>query len=311
MKCYLCNKSNLNVIRRKLRYNIRRNVLKCKNCGLIYLEPKNGNLQDYYSGEYRKKYKPVIGKALTSKENFDICLPLQRARIDEIKHILNKNMRVLDVGCSSGFFLYSLKDYVMECIGIEFNKEDANFVSNELRIKTYRERIENTDIPLHYFDLITFFHSLEHMDDPVGTLTTIRRYLKPSGYVCIEVPNIQDALLSVYNIKPYTDFWFREPHIFYFSPKTLLMTTKKSGFEGKLKSIMAYNFINHMNWVLTGKPQKSLSIGMSKPKLADLDDSIVGRKLNDWILRVDKEYKDILNKYNAGDSIMFIGKAKK
>ena len=313
MKCYLCGSSRLIVARTKLRHDIRRNVLKCEDCGIVYLEPKKEALADFYAEDYRKLYTPVIGEVLNSREIFEMYLPYQHSRIDEIKDRLTPDMKVLDVGCSAGHFLYVLKDYVQECIGIEFNKENAEFVNRELGIKTYTEPIEETGLSPDYFDLITAFQVLEHIDDPIQLLTTLRQYLKPDGYLYLEVPNINDALISVYNTEPYGDFWYREPHIFYYSPKTLLMLLERSGFEGDISTIQRYNFINQLNWILTGKPQESADIGMSDPILvsSDLVDASIKAEFNQWVRRIDEEYKQILKKYDLGESIIFIGKRKK
>lgn len=310
MNCYLCNIDSLKLIRTKLRHGISRRVLECQNCGIIYLEPKEIIAKDYYEHTYRKFYTPVIGKVLSSRETFEIYLPYQQRRIEELKHILNPRMKALDVGCSAGHFLFALKDYVQECIGIEFNNEDAKFVNKKLGIKTYTTPIQNTDIPFEYFDLITAFQVLEHIDDPIKVLSILYKYLKPEGYIYIEVPNIQDALISLYHIKSYADFWFREPHIFYYSPKTLSMVLERSGFSGNTKTIQNYNFINQINWILTGRPQKSADIGMSIPRLINSDsvDKTIKEKFNRWIKRVDEEYKQLLNRYDLGDSILFIGK---
>lgn len=197
--CYLCGKKELKVLRTKLRYDIERNVLECHSCGIIYLEPKPIP-KDYYEHEYRKLYTPVLGKKLSAKQIFGIFLPYQKARIDEIKHILNPEMRILDMGCSAGHFLYALKNHVKECTGIEFNKEEAKFASEIPGLKIYTYPIEETDIPFEYFDLITVFQVLEHIDDPIKFLKTIHKYLKPEGSLVVEVPNIQDALISLYII---------------------------------------------------------------------------------------------------------------
>ncbi|MFA5779072.1 MAG: class I SAM-dependent methyltransferase [Elusimicrobiota bacterium] len=305
--CYLCGTKKLSVIHNKLRHNIKRNVLKCEKCGIVYLEPVRQNLKDYYTGEYRKLYTPVIGRSLNSKELFDICLPYQKNRIDELKHALGPQKKLLDVGCASGAFLHAVKSHVMECVGIEFNSANARFVEEVLGIKVYTKHIEYVDLPHESFDIITAFQVLEHIEDPVKFLVGINNLLKPGGIICIEVPNVQDVLLSVYNVKPYADFWFREPHIFNYSPKTLTMVLKKSGFVGKTKTIQLYNLINHLNWMLKGEPQQSMDIGMSKPVLAPSHNAIAD-ELNRWIAKVDREYKNILNKHELGESILFIGK---
>jgi len=312
LNCYLCRGTELKVIKTKLRHNIKRNVFKCKSCGLVFLEPKELDFKDYYNKEYRKLYTPVIGKALSSKQVFDIYLPFQQKRIDEIKEILNKGMRVLEIGCSAGFFLYALKNHVKECVGIEFNKEDAKFVNEELGIKVYTESIENTGIPQNYFDIVIMHFVLEHLNDPIKFLKTISKYLKDSGYIYIKVPNIQDSLLSVYHVKAYSDFWFREPHIYYFSSKTLLKVVGEAGFTGDIKTVQEYNFINQLNWILTGKPQRSADIGMSEPVLVTSDSAPpIKKDFNEWMQKVNKEYIKLLNKHDIGESILFIGKKRR
>ena len=314
MNCYLCNSSKVNTVRTRLRHDVCRNVLECEDCGLNYLEPgKDTGLKDYYGKEYRKLYTPVVGEVLNSREIFDIYLPFQQSRVDEIDHLLKPDVRVLDIGCSAGHFLYTLKDRVKECVGIEFDGSAADFVNRELGIKTYTEPIEDTDIQPEFFDLITAFHVLEHIDDPLSFLTSLSGYLKPGGFLCIEVPNIQDSLISVYDIDSYKDFWFREPHVFNYSSKTLEMMLQKAGFTGKLKTIQTYNFINQMNWILTGKPQKGADIGMAPPELVSNGraDTVIAEEFNDWVRKIDIEYKELLQKYDRGDCILFTGRKEK
>jgi len=309
-ECYLCGESNIEVIRTKLRYNIRRNVLKCKDCGLVFLEKEERNLRDYYEKDYRKLYSPVIGKEVSPSERFDIHLPFQQSRIEDIRPYLKPNMKALDIGCSSGYFLYALKDFVQECIGIELNKSDVEFVRRKCGVKIYDCPLEETDIPLEYFDIVFMFDVLEHIENPIQFLKTVRKYIKPKGYIYIEVDNINDSLISIYGIKEYADFYYREPHLFYFSPETLKMVVGRSGFAGETKTMQQYNFINQINWILTGRPQSTLSEGMSVPVLVtsnQVSDEIRST-FSKWIKKVDSEYKELLNRYNIGDVIVFRGR---
>jgi SAM-dependent methyltransferase len=164
-------------------------------------------------------------------------------------------------------------------------------------------------LPQGYFDIITAFQVLEHVGDPLDFLKGVHKLLKPGGIICIEVPNVQDALLSVYGVKQYANFWYREPHVFNYSPRTLAMILRKAGFAGKTKTIQSYNFLNHINWVLKGEPQQSMDIGTSKPVLVSAH-SAVADEINRWMEKVDREYKTILNKHGVGESILFIGKKR-
>ncbi|MFX1383815.1 MAG: class I SAM-dependent methyltransferase [Promethearchaeota archaeon] len=310
MKCYLCGKQQLNVIRYRVRHDISRKVIECQNCGLNYLFPKKENLKEFYRKNYREKYTPKINGIVDCRTMFNIYLPFQQYRLNELKDILNSDMKILDVGCSTGHLLYTLKDYVQECVGIEYNIQDAAFTEKELGFKTYTTSIKETDLPLEYFDLITICQVLEHLQDPIEFVKIYRDYLKDDGYIFVEVPNVRDILLSGYNVQSYHDFWYREPHLFNFSPKTLKICLEKAGFKGEIKGAQRYNFLNHLNWIFLKKPQKNAEIGMSKPVLitnSSINENIK-KEINDWFVKVDEDYKNLLVKLKLSDSIIFIGK---
>ncbi len=310
MQCYLCGHAKSRVVSEKLRYGEPRKVLQCERCGLVVLEPQTESPQEYYREDYRKVYTPIVGEQVTSRQIFDMYLPFQQRRVEELRPFLNPTMRVLEVGCSAGHFLYAIKGFVKECVGIEFNENDARFVNQELGIKVHTSPIEETGLPEQHFDLIAVLQVLEHMEDPLGFLGTVSRYLKRGGYLCVEVPNVDEALLTVYDVPGYRTFYYKPPHIFYYSPKTLRMLLEKAGFRGEMKSVQRYNFVNHMNWVLTGKPQKRADVAMSTPVLvgADAASRAVKDELNQWFQRLDEEYKAILNKHQLGESVLFLGK---
>ncbi len=305
----MCEKERIKIIKNKVRYNIPRVVFECQNCGLNYLKPEEKDLGRYYTEDYRKKYSCIIGKQIKSKDNFNLLLPFQKGRLNQIKYLFNSKMNVLDVGSSTGHFLYSIKNLVKECIGIEYNIQEAEFCNKELGIKTYTTSIENTDIPLESFDIITIYQVLEHTSDPINFLKNYGKYLKKDGYIVIEVPNINDILISGYKVKSYIDFWYREPHLFNFSLSTLKLILEKSGFKGEFKGFQSYNFLNHLNWILTGKPQDSVKIGWSIPKLIknnEIDEKIKG-DINNMFKKVNEDYIKLLERHMVSESILFIG----
>jgi len=308
VNCYLCGEADPAVIRTKLRHDVRRNVLKCGRCGLAYLEPNDQDLQAFYADDYRSTYSPKPGHPLSSQEIFDTYLPFQQDRVDRILPRLNPLAVALEVGCSAGHFMHLLRPHVGECIGIEFNLNDAKFVNENLGIKTYSEPIEKTDIPHGSLDLLCAFHVMEHMEDPVGFLRSARPYLRKGSLLYVEVPNIDDALISLYGCEPFEDFWYREPHMFNFSPKTLEMTLGKAGFSGEIHTIQRYGFLNHVHWLQTGRGQPTVSVGMNQPVLVEKHkESLVAAEINGWMSRMDREYRALLNKHRIGDSMVFIG----
>ena len=158
--CYLCGKTDLTIVRKKLRHGIRRNVLKCLNCSLVFLEPKN-DFHAFYKKDYRRRHSPIIGRALTSRELFEFSLPLQKERLNFLKRILKSNFKVLDIGASAGHFLYAIKSRIKEGTGLELNSDNAKFIENELGFKVYQQPIEKAKLPKEYFDLVTAWQTFE------------------------------------------------------------------------------------------------------------------------------------------------------
>lgn len=309
MYCYLCRKNKIQVVRRKVRYGIRRNVLKCNSCGLVFLQPKRIIPDKFYNNDYRRYYTPLIGKSCNPKKIFDIYISLQRERIKRFRYLFGPKSRILEIGCSTGYFLYSLKRYVKECTGIEINVKEADFARKKCKIKIFSVPLEETGLPLEYFDVIFLFETLEHLSDPLKVLINARNYLKPNGHICIQVPNLNDALLSLYKIKSYEDFYYRQPHLFYFSSRTLLRLTKEAGFVGKITTFQQYNFMNHLNWVFIKKPMSSILEGVGRPVLINnisLNNKI-RQAFNNWIANVDRGYKSLLHRYVLTESIVFTG----
>lgn len=308
--CKICGSTRRAVIRDTLRHGIKRNVLLCGRCGFVFLEPKKKGATGYYSGrEYRKMYGPTLKKASTPKEIFDIYFPFQDRIIKEFKHVLRPGMNVLDVGCSTGHLLAALKGKVKERVGVELNRDEAAFVRKTQGIKVYSEPIETVDIKEGPFDLITSARVLEHVDDPLIFLRALGRHLKPGGFIYLDVPNLDDALLSIFAVEGYADRYFREPHLSYFSRTTLRRLLTKAGFAGTIKTVQRYNFENAMHWIDTGKPQPHFTIGNRVPEIAPAGGAHAKARaeLNSFIKHADLSYKRILQKHGLGEALIFLG----
>ncbi|OGY46925.1 MAG: hypothetical protein A3J62_02035 [Candidatus Buchananbacteria bacterium RIFCSPHIGHO2_02_FULL_38_8] len=309
MSCKICQSNKAKVIRNKLRYDVKRDVLKCEDCGFVYLADF-GKIDFYQGEEYRKNYGPNLNKISSCQEIFDTYLPFQAEMIKEIESALRPDSKVLDLGCSTGHFLAALKDKVGLRVGLELNQAQVLFIRERLDFKVYDQPIEAVEIVEGPFDVITSFQVLEHIKDPLKFLQAAAKNLKPGGYLYIEVPNLNDALLSVYKIKGYEDFYYREPHLSYFDERSFKKLLDQAGFEGEIKTVQRYNIFNHLNWLLTGQPQGEFSQGNNDPVLVQSHEvnEEVKDDLNKFIKSVNENYKELLNKHKLGENLSFLGK---
>lgn len=307
IRCILCNSSAKRTIRTKVRYGVKRKVFACKACGMVYLEPASGLRKYYTDTTYRKQYGPVLGKASNPQQVFDTYAPYQSLIIRELRGVLRKPMSVLDVGCSAGQFLHALKGRVKTRVGLELSSSDVAFIRKNLDFKVYNEPVETASIKEGPFDLVTALQVLEHVERPVEFLKALGAQLKPGGYLYLELPNIDDVLVSKYRVPGYLDFYYREPHLSYFSRKTLARALKEAGFKGEVKTVQRYSLFNHLHWLQTGQPQPNYQSGNETPRFAHGTDA-ASRAINTFMAGIDEQYKTLIAEKGLGESLSFLGK---
>lgn len=312
-QCALCNSLKHTVIRDTLRYGVKRKVLRCEDCGYVFLEEKNDSQEFYTTTEYRTNYGPDLKKVSNSEEIFKTYFPHQGPTIAEIKHLLTPTTSVLDVGCSTGQFLAALKGMVGIRVGLELSQDAVSYIRTHLDFPAYSELIQTVSITEGPFDLVTSLQTVEHVPNPIDFIRHLGRQLKPGGYVYIELPNLADPLISCYQIPGYADFYFREPHVSYFTKDTLRKAVEAAGFVGEIKTVQRYNLMNHLHWIMTGKPQDNFTMGNGTPAIVTVEnvDASLKSELNDFIAKADREYKKIIEKHGLGECLTFLGQLKK
>lgn len=312
MTCLLCNKKTNEIIAAKIRNGENRNVYYCKKCELGMLEGMKNEeeLKKFYGKKYRENFTPKINEKTNAEELFKTYSPFQEDRINLIKKYLNQDMRLLEIGCSAGMFLYQVKKYVKEVVGIDYDLNSAKFASDKCACPVFTEEIEKTGLEKKSFDVICVFQTLEHVSNPRDFLLNIVRYLKPGGIIYLEVPNLKDALVHAYNLPHHHSFYFHSAHLWYFTEKSLKKITQKANLKGKIYFSQDYNILNHMNWIINDFPQKSCIPGLSLPSFPIRKgiNTKTKKTLDDFIKDTDKRYKNMLARMGITSNISFIGK---
>ena len=106
------------------------------------------------------------------------------------------------------------------------------------------------------FDVITLFHVFEHLDSPLYWLDLFASMLSVDGRLFVEVPNANDALLSLYECDAFADFTYWSAHLYLYTKESLTMLINKSGwFEIEdAGQVQRYTLANHLYWLSKGKP---------------------------------------------------------
>jgi 2-polyprenyl-3-methyl-5-hydroxy-6-metoxy-1,4-benzoquinol methylase len=155
--------------------------------------------------------------------------------------------RVLELGCAEGVFAATVKERTgAEVWGIESNPQAAD------RARTVIDRVlvgnadqEISELPDAYFDAILCNDVLEHLVNPVATLTSLRNKLKPEGVVVASIPNIRyaPALSKVVFRRDFPqddEGIFDRTHLRFFTRKSIVRLFETAGFTmRRMKGINA------------------------------------------------------------------------
>jgi len=128
--------------------------------------------------------------------------------VDVLKQHLNvkqKNLRILDMGCSDGKLLHDLKDRLIksddasvQIIGMD--KVISPHTKSPHELQLVWGDIFNPPIQPHTMDLIICAEVIEHMPFPQDLLETIRDLLSDKGYALITTPNANSLIEFTWNI---------------------------------------------------------------------------------------------------------------
>ena len=205
--------------------------VRCTRCGLAYQNPRVA-LEDigaYYDDTYiahRKKRNwgvltPLFERAMNK-------LDLEKDRLISRYVTLGTNSEVLDVGCAVGTFLQRLRrEHGARVTGVDF--KDLSSAPSMAGVDFHCGLFYNALLDDERFDLVTMWHFLEHDYDPMRSLETARRVMKPDGRLVIEVPRLDSRTFTWFG-----DRWpgLQAPqHTVLFDRDSLLRAVRKSGLE--------------------------------------------------------------------------------
>lgn len=235
--CNLCGNDNAKIIHVEDGYNI----VKCKECGFIYVNPipTSSENQKYY-----EHYLPSLGKRGEDfrdwvKKRRLLKYRKRKAYSNTLKYIKARvpEGKLLDIGCSVGSFLEMAKQQGYEVYGIDISKDPINFLKTE-GYEVFLGTTDEVKFDDSKFSVVTMWEVLEHLRDPLGQLMEVHRILKDAGLLVIEVPNFYTQLLKtkILNLlwsftgKKYYYGLLPEIHYNHFTPKTIKKMLLRAGF---------------------------------------------------------------------------------
>jgi len=201
-------------------------VVRCTACGLVFVwpPPAADELAALYAaGPYHEGLDEAERRRTSSR------------RLRQVEAVAPRRGRLLDVGCSHGYFLEAAQASGWEAVGVEVNPravEAARARGLDVRLGDLcGQAFEEVS-----FDAVTLLDLLEHTRDPRAVLAACHRVLRPGGLLVVTTPDVGGLVPRVtYGLFGRTLGAWGHPtppgHLVEFSGRTLRRLLEAEGFE--------------------------------------------------------------------------------
>lgn len=143
----------------------------------------------------------------------------------------NQDIHLLDVGCSSGAFVWIAGRMGFRAEGVEPAEKPAR-TGRERGLTIHCGFLEKLRLPGDSFDVITLFEVIEHLDKPMPLLNECHRLLKQDGILVIGTGNTDSWTRRIRKDRwDFFDMHQHGGHISFFNPRSMQVLADRTGFR--------------------------------------------------------------------------------
>ena len=233
-------------------------LYRCPSCGFRFAPAPASALQGLYGDDYFEDYPG--GESYTEDEaqrRYEA-----RIRVALLERFLSGG-RILEIGAAAGHFLDEARRAGFEGIGIEPAPSVAERARERLGVDVRAGFVEEADFPAGSFDAVCGWHVLEHLAEPRAALERIRTWLRPGGYLLLEVPNVDSFYARRRGPR-----WFHldpEHHVDHYGPRSLGTLLERAGFD-----VIGTETFPALGYVRPGRALRPASLAVQAKELIEV-----------------------------------------
>jgi len=235
-KCIICKTDDLKILfKKESPIGESFTLIKCRQCGLQFLSPRptEEEIKKYYERKYFTRrtdrgYNDYFSSSLKAEIERVFKLNLKDLNFFDFEKGLNKDKRLLDIGCAAGYFLNYMNKRGFDVTGVDVSKCCVDFA------RTSKLNVKNHDyLKIDFckrFHLITLWATIEHLHHPQLVIKKAYQDLEDNGMLFISTCRIGGFNFMRLFGKRWRYYNFPE-HLFFFSYKNLSELLRLSGFK--------------------------------------------------------------------------------
>lgn len=201
----------------------------CTKCGLVYMNPQISpeEIADFYPENYAP-HQSELTKSNRSKKLRN-CRIRRKPELAFIWRNLNSHCRLLDIGCGNGKFLYETQKCTgCQVYGVDISQTAVAEAKNVFNLDIFHGTIDQAPFSENYFDFITAWSFIEHVNNPSKVLRKLCSLLKFDSNFVLITPNFDS-----FNARWFKDKWYHldcPRHLYIYTPQTITAFLEKNGF---------------------------------------------------------------------------------
>ncbi|MGB2806178.1 MAG: class I SAM-dependent methyltransferase [Sedimentisphaerales bacterium] len=223
--CQICEGQDFKFVCEKSGFK----YVECASCGVVrqYPYPTDEEIKHYY-----RTYKSIKQKEspYLSDSYYETYCMEKKLTFSDLRFSLDefKDKRVLDVGCAVGQFIQFLSDKgTVDVSGIDISEE---VIAIAKVVKGLNCRLADFLTIEGEFDIITMWHLVEHLVEPLSFFEHAYHRLIAGGYLIVETPVV--GIIS----RAFGENWrylIPVEHVNLFSQNALFNVVTSTGFSIK------------------------------------------------------------------------------